>query len=88
MHRFLRGSARGLGALVVLVITGWGALALALVGPGGDKGRLVLAAVYAVAGLVAVVALVLHRGYRFALPVFAVALMGIKRLVERPATLQ
>ena len=77
MRRFLRGSARGLGALVVLVITGWGALALALVGPGGDTGRLVLAAVYGVAGLAAVLALALHRGYRFALPVFAVALVGI-----------
>jgi hypothetical protein len=77
VRRFLRGSARGLGALVVLVITGWGTLALALVGPGGDKGRLVLAAVYGVAGLAAVVAFVLHRGYRFALPVFAVALVGI-----------
>jgi uncharacterized protein DUF4105 len=77
VRRFLRGSARGLGALVVLVITGWGALALALVGPGGDKGRLVLAAMYGVAGLATVVALVLDRGYRFALPVFAVALVGI-----------
>jgi hypothetical protein len=77
VRRFLRGSARGLGALLVLVITGWGALALGLVGPGGDKGRLVLAAVYGVAGLGAVVALVLHRGYRFALPVFAVALVAI-----------
>jgi hypothetical protein len=77
VRRFLTGSVRWLGALVVLVITSWGALALALVGPGGDKGRLVLAAVFCVAGLAAVVALVLHRGRRFILPVFAVALVAI-----------
>jgi len=74
---FLTGSARWAGALIVLAITGWGALALALVGPRGDKGRLVLAALYGMAGLAAVVALVLHRGVRFALPVFAVALLAI-----------
>jgi hypothetical protein len=74
---FLTGSARWVGALIVLAITGWGALALALVGPRGDKGRLVLAALYGMAGLAAVVALVLHRGVRFALPVFAVALLAI-----------
>jgi hypothetical protein len=61
----------------VLGITGWGALALAVVGPGGDQGRPVLAALYGLAGLAAVVALVLHRGQRFALPVFAVALAAI-----------
>jgi len=74
---FLTGFARWVGALIVLAITGWGALALALVGPRGDKGRLVLAALYGMAGLAAVVALVLHRGVRFALPVFAVALLAI-----------
>ena len=77
MRRFLTGSVRWLAALVVLALTGWGALALAVVGPGGDKGRLVLAAAYGVAGLAAVVALVLHRGLRFALPAFAVALVAI-----------
>jgi len=77
VRRLLTGSVRWLVALVALVITGWGALALAVVGPGGDKGRLVLAAVYGVAGLGAVVAFVLHRGYRVALPVFAVALVAI-----------
>lgn len=77
MRRFLTGSVRWLGALAVLAITGWGALALAIVGPGGDKGRLALAAVYGLAGLVAVVALVLRRGLRVALPVFAVALVAI-----------
>ena len=76
MRRFLTGSVRWLVALVVLAITGWGALALAVVGPGGDKGRLVLAAVFGVAGLAAVVALVLARGLRVALPVFAVALVA------------
>jgi len=77
VRRFLTGSVRWLGALAVLAVTGWGALALAVVGPGGDKGRLILAAVYGLAGLAAVVALVLYRGLRFALPVFAVALVAI-----------
>jgi hypothetical protein len=40
VRRFLTGSVRWLGALVVLAITGWGTLALAVVGPGGDTGRL------------------------------------------------
>jgi hypothetical protein len=77
VRHFLTGSVRWLGALVVLAITGWGALALAVVGPGGDQGRLVLAAVYGLAGLAAVVALVLHRGLRVAVPVFALALVVI-----------
>lgn len=77
MRRFLTRPVRWLGALAVLGITGWGALALAVVGPGGDQSRLVLAAVYGLAGVAAVVALVLHRGQRFALPVFAVALAAI-----------
>jgi hypothetical protein len=77
VRRFLIGTARWLGALVVLAITCWGALALAVVGPGGDNGRLVLAAVYGLAGLAAVVALLFRRGMRSALPVFAVALVAI-----------
>ena len=77
MRRFLTRAVRWLGALAVLGITGWGALALTVVGPGGDQGRLALAAVYGLAGLAAAVALVLHRGQRFALPVFAVALAAI-----------
>lgn len=77
MRRFLIGTARWLGALVVLGITGWGALALATVGPGGDTGRLVLAAAYGLAGLAALVALLFRRGVRFALPVFAVVLVAI-----------
>ena len=77
MRSFLTRSVRWLGALVVLALTGWGALALAIVGPGGDKGRLVLAAAYGAAGLAAVVALLLGRRMRFALPIFAVALMAI-----------
>ncbi len=77
MRRFLTRFVRWLGALVVLAIAGWGALALALVGPGGDKGRLVLAAAYGAAGLAAVVALLFRRGMRLALPVFAVALVAI-----------
>jgi hypothetical protein len=77
VRRFLTRSVRWLGAFAVLGITGWGALALAVVGPGGDQGRLALAAMYGLAGLAAVAALVLHRGQRFALPVFAVALAAI-----------
>src|SRR6266478_881487 len=77
MRRFLTRFVRWLGALVVLAIAGWGALGLALVGPGGDKGRLVLAAAYGLAGVAAVVALLLGRRMRFALPVFAVALVAI-----------
>jgi len=77
VRRFLTGSIRWLGILVVLGITGWGALALAVAGPGGDKGRLVLAAVYGLAGIAAVVTLVFGRGLRFGLPVFAVALVAI-----------
>ena len=77
VRRFLTRSVRWLGALAVLGITGWGALALTVVGPGGDQGRLVLAAVYGLAGLAAAVTLVLHRGQRFALPVFAVALAAV-----------
>jgi hypothetical protein len=77
VRRFLTGSARWLGAIAVLAFTVWGALALALVGPGGDTGRLVLAVLYGGAGLVAVGALVLHRGLQLALPVFAIALVAI-----------
>src|SRR5712691_7236591 len=77
VRRFLTRSARWLGAFGVLAITGWGSLALAVVGPGGDYGRLVMAVVYGIAGLTAVVALLFRRGMRFALPVFAVALVAI-----------
>ena len=77
MRRFLTRSVRWLGALVVLALTGWGTLALAIVGPGGDKGRLVLAAIYGAAGLAALLALLLGRWMRSALPVFAVALVAI-----------
>jgi hypothetical protein len=75
--RFLIGSLRWLGGLILLGVTGWGALALAVVGPGGNKGRLVLPALFGVAGIAAVAALLLQRGVRFALPVFAVALVAI-----------
>ncbi|HUM14964.1 MAG TPA: DUF4105 domain-containing protein [Candidatus Nitrosotalea sp.] len=77
MRRLLIGTARWLVVLAALGITGWGALALAIVGPGGDTGRLVLAAVYGLAGLAAAIALVMRRGVRVALPVFAVALVAI-----------
>jgi hypothetical protein len=77
VRSFLTRSVRWLGALVVLALTGWGALALAVVGPGGDQGRLVLAAVYGLAGLAAVVALLLGRWMRFTLPLYIVALVAV-----------
>src|SRR5215467_10548862 len=77
MRRVLTGCARWLGAISVLAFTVWGALALAVVGPGGDKGQLVLAAMFGVAGLAIVAGLILQRGLRIALPVFAVALVAI-----------
>jgi hypothetical protein len=77
MRGFLTGSVRWLGALALVVLTGWGALALAVVGPGGDSGRLVLAAVYGLFGLVAAAALIARRGLRLALPAFGVALVVI-----------
>jgi hypothetical protein len=77
MLRLLTGSARWLGALVAAGLTGWGALALAVVGPGGDVGRLVLAGVYGLAGLGAVVALLARRRRPVALAAFGVALIAI-----------
>jgi len=65
------------GALAVLAIAGWGALALAVVGPGGDTGRLFFAGLYGLASLAAVLALLLRRGLRLALTAFAVALLAI-----------
>ena len=68
---------RWLGALVVLGLTFWWALGLAVAGPGGDSLRLALAAIYALAGLAAVVGLVLERGWRPALAVYGVALLAV-----------
>jgi len=76
MRRLLTGSLRWLGALAVAALTGWGTLALAVVGPGGERGRLVLAAVYGLAGLAAILALLARRRLRVALPVFGVALVA------------
>ena len=70
---------RWLGALVVLGLTFWWALGLAVAGPGGDSLRLALAAIYALAGLAAVVGLVLERGWRPALAVYGVALLAVLR---------
>lgn len=77
MRRFLTASARWLGALALAGVAGWGTLALAVVGPGGDTGRLVLAAVYGLAGLAAVVALVTRRWLRYTLPAFGMALVAV-----------
>jgi uncharacterized protein DUF4105 len=49
----------------------------ALVMPGGETVRVVLAAIYAVAGLAAIVCVLLRRGWRPALAVFGVALLGV-----------
>ena len=68
---------RWLSALVVLGSTFWWGLGLHVAGPGGDAMRLVLAALYAVAGLAAVVCLVLGRGWRRALAVYGVALLAV-----------
>ena len=75
--RFLTGSVRWLGALAAAGLTGWGALALAVVGPGGDIGRHVLAGVYGLAGLVAIVALLARRWRPLALAAFGVALIAV-----------
>jgi uncharacterized protein DUF4105 len=77
MFRFLTGSARWLGAVAAAGLTGWGALALAVVGPGGDLGRHVLAGVYGLAGLAAVVALLARRWRPPALAAFGVALIAV-----------
>jgi hypothetical protein len=69
--------ARVLGALLAAGLTGWGALALATVGHGGDAGRPVLAGAYALAGLIAIVALCAGRWLKVGLPVFGAALVAI-----------
>ena len=73
----MRRLIRWLGALVVLPLTGWGTLALAFAGPGGETGRLLLAGLYGLAGLAAVVALCAGRWLRVTLPVLGVALVAI-----------
>ena len=75
--RLLSRPLRWLGALVAAGLTAWGALALAVVGPGGETGRLVLAGLYGLAGLAAVVALCARRWLVVTLPVFGVALVAI-----------
>jgi hypothetical protein len=75
--RRLTRPARWLGALVAAALAGWGTLALAVVGPGGETGRLVVAGIFGLAGLAAIVALCANRWLRLALPVFGVALVAI-----------
>jgi uncharacterized protein DUF4105 len=77
MRAVLSGPWRFLAALVVLGLTFWWALGLAVAGPGGDTGRVVLAALYAVAGLAAMLSLVFRRAMRPALAIFGVALVGV-----------
>src|SRR5262245_1467035 len=70
-------AARYLVALVVFGLTFWWAVGLAVAGPGSDGLRVVLAVVYGVTGLTAIVCLLRRRGARPALAVFAVALLAV-----------
>ena len=53
--RRLTAAVRWLTALVLFGLTFWWAPGLAVAGPGGDAVRLVLAGIYTLAGLVAIV---------------------------------
>ena len=68
---------RWLAALGLLGMTFWWALGLAVAGPGTDTVRVVLAAIYALAGLAAIVCLLLRRGWRQALVVYGVTLVAV-----------
>ena len=71
--------AVGLGAagLVILVLTGWGALVLYYLGPGSAGVRQALAWLFAALGAVAVVALAVGRGRRIAVLAFAAGLVAV-----------
>jgi hypothetical protein len=77
MGRRLGQLARWSAVVLITALAGWGGLALGVAGPGGDMGRLILAAVYGLTGLAAVAALVACRGLRLALPAFGVALVAV-----------
>ena len=68
---------RWLAALVVLGLTFWWGLGVWVAGPGGDSLRLALAGIYALAGLAAVVCLVIGRRWRPALALYGVALLAV-----------
>lgn len=68
---------RSVAVVVLLGLTSWGVLGLAVAGPGGDTVRRVLAAVYVLAGLTAIVGLLLRRAERPALAVFAVMFLAV-----------
>ena len=68
---------RIVGTLVLLGLTFWWAVGLAVAGPGGDTARLVLAVVYAAFGLVAMVCVLRGRGSRAALAAYGVALVAV-----------
>ena len=68
---------RVVGTLVLLGLTFWWAVGLAVAGPGGDTVRSVVAAIYAAVGLVAVVCVVRGRGWRAALAAYGVALVAV-----------
>ena len=68
---------RSVATLTVLILTLWWALGLLVAGPGGESMRAALAAIYAFAGLIAVVCVLLGRGWRQALAFYAVALLGV-----------
>jgi hypothetical protein len=67
---------RWLAALVVLALTFWWGLGLWVAGPGTDSLRLVLAGLYALSGLAAVVGLVSGRRWKPALALYGVALLA------------
>jgi hypothetical protein len=75
--RLLTRPLRWLGALAAAGLTVWGTLALAFAGPGGESGRLVLASLYGLAGLAAVVTLCAGRWLVVTLPVLGIALVAI-----------
>ena len=68
---------RLVGTLVLLGLTFWWAVGLAVAGPGGDTGRIVLALVYAAVGLGAMVCVLRGRGWRAALAAYGVALAAV-----------
>ena len=70
-------ATRCVGVLLLLGLTSWWTLGLAVAGPGGDAVRLALTAIYALAGVAAIVCVLRARGCRPALAAFGIALIGV-----------
>ncbi len=77
MRQALFTATRCIGALLLLGLTFWWGLGLAVAGPGSEFVRVMFAAIYAGAGLSAIVCVLRRRGWRRALAVFGVALLGV-----------